>query len=35
MVTAQTLYTRMGFAQDPAADADWDGITGLAYVLEL
>lgn len=32
---AQQLYARLGFARTPELDEDWDGITGLAYALEL
>ncbi|MDQ3738042.1 MAG: GNAT family N-acetyltransferase [Actinomycetota bacterium] len=35
MTTAQALYERFGFVRDPAADADWDGVKGVAYVLDL
>jgi len=35
MPGAQRLYLRMGFERDPAGDEDWDGITGLAFVLHL
>lgn len=32
---AMRLYERLGFRRDPDADEDWDGITGLGYVLDL
>jgi GNAT superfamily N-acetyltransferase len=32
---AQRLYERLGFVRDPENDADWDGIVGLAYRLDL
>jgi GNAT superfamily N-acetyltransferase len=32
---AQRLYERMGFVRDPAHDAEWDGIAGLAYRLDI
>ncbi|MBI5090671.1 MAG: GNAT family N-acetyltransferase [Actinobacteria bacterium] len=35
MLGAQRLYERLGFVRDPATDADWDGIIGLAYVYDL
>ena len=35
MHAAQRLYARMGFERTPELDEDWDGITGLAFVLEL
>ncbi|MGD9999122.1 MAG: GNAT family N-acetyltransferase [Ilumatobacteraceae bacterium] len=35
MRAAQRLYERLGFARDPATDADWDGVIGLAYLLDL
>jgi predicted N-acetyltransferase YhbS len=35
MLGAQRLYERLGFVRDPAHDAEWDGIAGLAYRLDL
>jgi len=35
MPAAQRLYLRMGFRRDEANDEDWDGIIGLAFVLDL
>lgn len=35
MPAAQRLYARAGYRRDPAGDEDWDGIVGLAYVLDL
>jgi ribosomal protein S18 acetylase RimI-like enzyme len=35
MRSAQRLYERLGFVRDPATDADWDGVIGLAYVRAL
>jgi ribosomal protein S18 acetylase RimI-like enzyme len=35
MHSAQRLYERLGFVRDPATDADWDGVIGLAYVRDL
>jgi GNAT superfamily N-acetyltransferase len=35
MVGAQRLYERLGFVRHPDDDADWDGVTGLAYVADV
>jgi ribosomal protein S18 acetylase RimI-like enzyme len=35
MPGAQRLYERIGFVRTPDHDENWDGITGLAFVLEL
>lgn len=34
MPAAQRLYERIGFRRDLANDQDWDGIKGIAYVLD-
>jgi ribosomal protein S18 acetylase RimI-like enzyme len=34
MVGAQRLYARLGFRRTVELDEDWDGIVGLAFVLE-
>ena len=35
MISAQRLYQRFGFRRDPERDADWDGVRGVAYALDL
>ena len=35
MTAAQRLYQRLGFTRDGTHDEDWDGIVGLAYLLDL
>ncbi|TPW12323.1 MAG: GCN5-like N-acetyltransferase [Acidimicrobiaceae bacterium] len=35
MTGAQRLYARLGFTRTVEHDEDWDGIAGLAYVLDL
>jgi GNAT superfamily N-acetyltransferase len=35
MVTARSMYERMGFVREPDHDEWWDGVHGLAYRLEL
>lgn len=35
MDAAQRLYRRMGFVRTPEHDENWDGVEGIAYVLEL
>lgn len=35
MPGAQRLYERIGFVRTPEHDENWDGIIGLAFVLEL
>lgn len=35
MPAAQRTYTRFGYVRDPEHDEDWDGIKGLAFVLDL
>ena len=35
MQGAQRLYERLGFVREPDHDADWDGVVGLAYRLDL
>lgn len=35
MIGAQRLYGKLGFRRTPEFDEDWDGIIGLAFVLEL
>lgn len=35
MHAATRLYERLGFVRDPSHDDDWDGVEGVAYVLEL
>jgi hypothetical protein len=35
METRFWVYQRMGFRRDPSADEDWEGIRGLAFVLDL
>ena len=35
MPGAQRLYERLGFRRDPGFDEDWDGIEGLAFVLDV
>jgi ribosomal protein S18 acetylase RimI-like enzyme len=35
MPGAQRLYERIGFVRTPEYDENWDGIIGLAFVLEL
>ena len=34
MPAAQRLYERIGFRRDPKNDENWDGIKGIAYVLD-
>jgi hypothetical protein len=34
MVGAQRLYARLGFRRTVELDENWDGIVGLAFVLE-
>lgn len=35
MDAAQRLYRSMGFVRTPDLDENWDGVEGIAYVLEL
>ena len=35
MGAAQRLYGRMGFVRTPELDEDWDGIEGIAYLLDV
>lgn len=35
MPAAQRTYARFGYVRDPEHDEDWDGIRGLAFVLDL
>lgn len=35
MDAAQRLYRRMGFVRTPELDENWDGVEGIAYVLDL
>ncbi|MFZ4719491.1 MAG: GNAT family N-acetyltransferase [Ilumatobacteraceae bacterium] len=35
MTAAKRTYERAGYRRDPERDEDWDGVLGLAYVLDL